>query len=141
MAIVQALCNSYKQEIISGIHLAAHDYYIALFTNAASLSKITTAYTGLGDEVVGVGYTVGGKLLAGFSTSLDGDTAILTFTSPVTWSLATFTARGALIYNNTLAGKNAVAVLDFGMDYTSTHGDFTVTFPVADATHGLIRIV
>lgn len=141
MAIVQAICNSYKQEIMSGLHLAAHDYYMALFLSTATLDKNTTTYTGLLNEVpLGGNYTIGGKLLVGFATSLDGDVAILTFTSPVVWATATFTARAALIYNHTLAGKNAIAVLDFGSDFTATAGDFSITLPTADATHGLIRI-
>jgi len=140
MAITQALTLSYKQEILSGIHLAAHTYKMALFTNAATLNKSTTTYTGLSDEVSGPGYTVAGTDLTGLSTSLDGDTAILTFTTPINWMGATFTARGALIYNSSLAGKNAVAVLDFGADFTATAGTFSVILPAADATHGLIRI-
>lgn len=142
MAITQAICNSYKQEILSGIHLSSHTYKMALFTNSATLSKATTTYTGQSGEVSssGTNYVTGGATLAGFSTSLDTDTAILTFTSPVTWTTATFTARGALIYNSTLSGKNAIAVIDFGSDITATNGTFTVTLPAPAASTGLIRI-
>jgi len=141
MAITQALCNSFKTEIIQGIHLASNDYYIALYTSTASLDKTTTTYTGVLNEVAnGNGYLTTGKILTGYSVTLDGDTAILDF-SPVTWSASSITARGALIYNHSLAGKNAVCVLSFGSDYSSTNGDFTVTFPVSGAATSLIRIV
>jgi hypothetical protein len=141
MAITQAICNSYKQEILEGVHLASHEYRIALFTSSATLSKATTTYTGQGNEVgSGNGYTTGGAELTGPTVTLDGDTAVLTWSTPVEWSSATFTARGALIYNNTLAGKNAVQVLDFTQDYTATNGTFAVSMPTANATTGLLRI-
>jgi hypothetical protein len=139
--ITAAICNSWKQEILSGTHLSAHSYKIALFTSSATLNKSTTTYTGQANEVAnGSGYTTGGATLAGFATSLDTDTAILTFTTPLQWSTASFTARGALIYNDTLAGKNSVAVLDFGQDYTATNGTFSINLPAASAAAALIRI-
>lgn len=139
MAITQALTNSYKQEILQGIHLAADTYKIALFTSAATLSKATTAY-GTSNEVVGAGYSAGGMALAGFAVSLDTDTAILDFGTDPVWAAATITARGALIYNSSRADK-AVAVLDFGSDIISTAGNFTVQLPAATAAAGLIRIL
>jgi hypothetical protein len=140
--ISQALCNSYKQEILSGIHLAAHEYKIALYTNAAALSKATTAYSVTDEAPATGGYTAGGKVLTGFTTGLINDTAYVDFTADPSWGPgATITARGALIYNNTLAGKNAVAVLDFGSDYSCSNGLYTVTFPVAGETTALIRIL
>jgi len=81
-----------------------------------------------------------GATLSGFVTGSSGTTAWIDFTTDPTWANSTITARGALIYNDTLAGKNAVAVLDFGADITSTNGTFLVTFPTADATNALIRI-
>jgi hypothetical protein len=139
MAITQALCNSYKQEVLQGIHSSADTYKIALFTSAATLSKATTAYAATG-EASGTGYTAGGQNLTGFSATLSGDTAVLDFTTDPSWANSTITARGALIYNASKTNK-AVAVLDFGSDITSTNGTFTVQLPTPDATNGLIRIV
>jgi len=138
MPITAALCNSYKQEVLSGVHTPAHIYKIALYASAATLSKATTAYAAL-NEVSGTGYTAAGATLAGFATALDADTAILDFTTDPTWPTSTITARGALIYNSSATNK-AVAVLDFGADIASTNGTFTVTFPAATAAAGLVRI-
>lgn len=137
MAITTALCNSYKQEILQGVHLAADTYKIALFTNAATLSKATTAYSTT-NEVSGTGYTAGGATLSGFATSLDGDVACLDFSDP-SWSNATITARGAMIYNSSRSNK-AVAVFDFGGDVSSTNSTFSVTLPAADASNATVRI-
>ena len=139
MAITAAITNSYKVELLSGIHLAADTYKIALFTSAATLSKSTTAYAATNEVANGNGYTTGGATLAGFTTALDTDTAVLDWTTDPTWPAATITARGALIYNSTRSNK-AVAVLDFGADIASTNGTFTVTFPAATAAAGLVRI-
>ena len=138
MAITAAICNSFKQEILQGEHLAANTYKIALFTSAATLSKATTVYSAT-NESSGTGYTAGGKDLVGFTVSIDTDTAILDFTTDPTWPTSTITARGALIYNSSVANQ-AVAVLDFGSDITSTADTFTVTFPAAAAATGLIRV-
>lgn len=140
MAITAAFCNSYKQELFSGVHLAANTYKIALYTSSATLSKATTAYSATNEvSNSGTNYTTGGASLSGFATSLDGDTAVLTFDTPVTWANASFTARGALIYNSSVSNK-AVAVLDFGADYTATAGTFTINLPTANGTTGLLRI-
>lgn len=138
MAISAAFCNSYKQELLQGVHQAADVYKIALFTSAATLSKATTTYAAT-NESSGTGYTPGGATLSGFSVTLDTDTAILDWTTDPSWANASITARGALIYNSTRANK-AVAVLDFGADVTATNGTFTVTLPAPAATTGLIRI-
>lgn len=138
MAITAAITNSYKQEILNGIHGSADVFKIALFTSAATLSATTTAYAAT-NEVVGTGYTAGGMTLAGFTVSGSGSTAWLDFTTDPVWNNASITARGALIYNASKSNK-AVAVLDFGADKTSTDGPFTVQFPVADASNALIRI-
>lgn len=139
MAITAAFCNSFKQEILAMTpHTAADTFKIALFTSSATLSKATTAYATT-NEVVGTGYTAGGATLAGFSATLDTDTAILDWTTDPTWATSTITARGALIYNASRSDK-ALAVLDFGGDITSTAGTFTVTLPAAAAATGLIRI-
>lgn len=137
MAITQALCNSYKQEVLGGTHLAADTYKIALFTSAATLDKTTTAYSAT-NEISGTGYSAGGLTMSGFTTGLSGDTAYIDFTTDPQWTVASLTARGALIYNSSRSNK-AVAVLDFGADYTSTNGNFTITLPAAGAT-AIVRI-
>lgn len=138
MAITAAVCDSYTQELLSGTHSSADTYKIALYTSAATLSAATTAYSAT-NEVSGTGYTAGGATLSGFATSLDTGVAILDFTTDPTWTSATITARGALIYNSSKTNK-AVCVLDFGSDITSTAGTFTVQFPAATAAAGLVRI-
>jgi len=138
MAITQAMCNSFKTELLGGTHDLDTDVIkIALFTSSATLDASTTAYS-TSNEVSGTGYTAGGNTLSGATISLSGSTAIVDFTD-TTWSSATITARGALIYNSSKADR-AIAVLDFGSDKSSTNGDFTVVFPAADASNAIIRI-
>lgn len=138
MAISQALCSSFKQQILLGEHDLDTDVIkLALYTSSATLSAATTAYT-TSDEVVGTGYTAGGNTLTGATVSLSGTTAYVDF-SDTTWSTATITARGALMYNSSKSNK-AIAVLDFGADKTSTAGDFTVQFPTNDASSAIVRI-
>lgn len=140
MAITQAMCTSFKAEALQGVHDFTTDTFkIALYTSSATLSAATTAYSAT-NEVSGTGYTAGGETLTvtGGSVSTSGTTAYVDF-SDVTWSTATITARGALIYNSSQANK-AVAVLDFGSDKTSTAGDFVITMPTADASNAIIRI-
>jgi len=138
MPITQAMCNSFKTELLGGTHdLDTDTIKIALFTSSATLGASTTAYS-TSNEVSGTGYTAGGNTLAGAAISLSGSTAIVDFTD-TTWSSATITARGALIYNSSKSDK-AIAVLDFGSDKSSTNGDFTVVFPAADASNAIIRI-
>ena len=148
MAITQAMCSSFKQQILLGEHDLDTDVIkIALYTSAATLSAATTAYT-TSDEVVGTGYTAGGNTLAGATVSLTGTTAFVDFTD-TTWTTATITARGALIYNTTpSANSNAnttltnasVCVLDFGADKTVSNDTFQIIFPTADATSAIVRI-
>lgn len=138
MAITQAMCSSFKQQILLGEHDLDTDVIkIALYTSSATLSAATTAYS-TSNEVSGTGYTAGGNTLSGAAVTLDGTTAIVDF-SDTTWSNATITARGALIYNSSKSDK-AIAVLDFGSDKTSTDGNFTVNFPAAAASTAIIRI-
>ena len=138
MAITQAMCSSFKQQILLGEHDLDTDVIkLALYTSAATLSAATTVYS-TSDEVVGTGYTAGGNTLAGATVSLTGTTAFVDFTD-TTWSTATITARGALIYNSSKSDK-AIAVLDFGSDKTSTAGHFTVQFPTNDASSAIVRI-
>ncbi len=139
MATTAALCNSFKQELLSMTpHTAADVYKIALYTDAAAtLSKSTTAYTATG-EVSGAGYTAGGMALSGFSVTLDGDTAILDWTTDPVWNTATITADTALIYNSSRANK-AVAVVKF-TSASSTGAAFTVQLPAPAAATGLVRV-
>ncbi len=147
MAISQAMCTSFKVELLNGIHAFGTTvvraattpdvFKIALYTSSASLGAATTAYS-TSNEVVGTGYTAGGNTLTTVAPTSSGTTAFLDF-NDTTWSTATITANGALIYNSTQSDK-AVAVLAFGADKTSTAGDFTIVFPVADASNAIIRI-
>lgn len=138
MAITQAMCSSFKQQILLGEHDLDTDVLkIALYTSSATLSAATTVYT-TSDEVVGAGYTAGGNTLSGATVSLSGTTAYVDF-SDTSWTTATITARGALIYNSSKSDK-AVAVLDFGADKTSTAGTFTIQFPANNASDAVVRI-
>lgn len=137
MAITTAICNSYKSELLDGIHQAADVYKIALFTSSATLSKTTTAYATT-NEVAGTGYTAGGIALVGYTNALSGDTAYLDWTTDPSWAAATITARGCMIYNSSRSNK-AVAVYDFGSDITSTAGTFTVQLPAPGAT-AIVRV-
>lgn len=136
MAITSAVCNSFKQEVLEGVHDSADTYKIALYTDAASLGASTTAYSA-SNEVVGAGYDAGGKTLTGHSTGLSSGVAYLTFSDP-SWTSSTITARGCLIYNSSKSNK-AVAVFDFGENVVSVNGTFTIDFPAAGAA-SLIRI-
>ena len=131
MSITSAICNSYKQEIIEGVHSSSDVYKIALYTNSATLGASTTAYSST-NEVSGTGYSAGGATLSGFTSGLSGSTAYLTFTD-VAIANATITARGCLIYNSSKSNK-AVAVFDFGSEISSVNGTFTVDFPGAGAS-------
>ena len=138
MAISQAMPTSFKVELFGGVHVFGTDVFkIALYTSAATLGASTTTYSTT-NEVVGTGYTAGGNVLTAEVTSSGGTTAFVTFGNS-TWTSATITARGALIYNSSKSNK-AVAVLDFGADKSSTAGDFVIQMPTADATNALMRI-
>jgi hypothetical protein len=136
------MCTSFKQALLDGEMDFSSDtsqtFKIALFTSSATLDATTTAYSTT-NEVSGTGYTAGGNTLTiSTNPTTSGTTAYLSF-SDTTWSAATLTARGALIYQS--GGSNpAVAVLDFGADKTSTAGDFTIQFPTADASNAIIRV-
>jgi hypothetical protein len=146
MAISQAMCTSFKVQLLSGAQNfntgTTKVYKIALFTSSATLDAGTTTYSGstTGEVANGGGYTTGGNTLTVSQIPTNGGsgtTAFISFAN-TTWSAATITARGALIYNST--DDTAVAVLDFGSDKTSTAGDFTINFPTANATDAIIRI-
>jgi len=141
MAITQAVCTSFKQELLTATHnftnATGDTFKIALYTSSATLGASTTAFTAT-NEVSGTGYTTGGNTLTNVTPTSSGTTAFTDF-ADTTWSSATITARGALIYNSTDSNKSVV-VLDFGSDQTSTAGDFTIQFPAADASNAIIRI-
>jgi hypothetical protein len=141
MAISQAMCTSFKVELLTATHnftASTGDVFkIALYTSSASLDATTTVYT-TSNEVVGTGYTAGGNTLTNVTPTASGTTALTDF-ADTTWSTATITARGAMIYNSSKSNK-AVCILDFGSDKTSTAGNFTIVFPVADASNAIIRI-
>jgi hypothetical protein len=142
------MCTSFKKELLYGAHdfdaSSGDTFKIALYTSSATLNAATTAYATT-NEVSGTNYTAGGGTLTPVDPTSSGTTALLDFVDE-TWSSATITARGALIYNTTpnttsISLTNpAVIVLDFGGDKTSTAGNFTVVFPTADASNAIIRI-
>ena len=137
MAITQAMCTSFKAEILDEHHdLVADTLKIALFTSSANLGASTTAYS-TSNEVSGTGYSAGGETLTSKAVSTTGTTAHFDAADP-TWTSASFTARGALIYNSTNSDK-AIAVLDFGGDFTVSSGTFKIIFPAAGA-NAIIRI-
>jgi len=148
MAISQAMCTSFKVEILDAYHNfgtaptratgAADVFKIALYTSSATLGATTTAYTS-SNEVTGTGYTATGNTLTISQIPTSTSTTAWLDFADTTWSSATITANGALIYNST-QGNRAVAVLAFGGDKTSTAGDFTIVFPAADSSNAIIRI-
>lgn len=138
MAISQALCTSFKQELLTGTHIFGTDTFkLALYVSTANLGANTTSYTTSGEVAAGGAYSTGGVTLTA-NVSVSGTTAIVDF-NDVSWTSSTITARGALIYNNSKSDK-AVAVLDFGSDKSSSSGTFTIQFPDATASTAIIRI-
>jgi hypothetical protein len=142
MAITQALCTSFKVEILQGIHnftTSTGDVFkLALYTSSANLDATTTAYSATNEVGNSGTYTAGGGSLTNVTPTSSGTTAFLDF-ADISFTSATITARGALIYNSSKSNR-AVAVLDFGSDKISTTGTFTVQFPVADASNAIVRI-
>ena len=136
------MCTSFKVELLTATHdftnSTGDTFKIALYTSSATLGASTTAYT-TSNEVASTGnYSAGGNTLTNVTPTSSGTTAFTDF-ADTTWSSATITANGALIYNSSKSDK-AVAVLAFGGDKTSTNGDFTIVFPTADASNAIIRI-
>lgn len=148
MAISQSMCTSFKVEILTAYHnfgttatragTGADTFKVALFTSSATLGATTTAYATT-NEVSGTGYTAGGATLSISQVPTSTSTTAWLDFSDTTWSTATITANGALIYNSTQSNR-AVAVLAFGGDKTSTAGDFTIVYPTADSSNAIIRI-
>ena len=142
MAITQAMCTSFKKELLEAGHNFKNSggsaFKLALYTSSATLGASTTAYTTT-NEVSGTGYSAAGSALTRVDPSTSGTTAFTDF-ADLTFSTATITANGALIYNDDASNDAAVIVLAFGGDKTSTAGDFTIQFPTADASNAIIRI-
>ena len=137
MAITQAMATSFKSEILQeGHNLASDTIKIALYSSSATLGATTTAYT-TSNEITGTGYTAGGVTLTNQQVATSGTTAYFDADDP-TWTSASFTARGALLYNSTNSDK-AIAVLDFGGDFTVSSGTFRIVFPAA-GTSAIVRI-
>ena len=140
MAITQAMCTSFKKELMTATHdftAASNVFKLALYTSSATLGATTTAFTTTG-QASGTNYTSGGAALTNVTPSATGTTAVTDF-NDLTFSTATITARGCMIYNDT-NGDKSVATIDFGGDKTSTAGDFTVVFPAKAASTAIIRI-
>jgi len=152
MAINQAVCSTFKQELLEGKHDFANGgdtFKIALYTNSANLDATTTVYNNTAETTNAGGtsaYTAGGQALAGQSVTggSSATTAYVHWSTNPNWTSASFTARGALIYNTTTDGgsgtTNAVCVLNFGSDFTATNGTFTVQFPAAGTSTAILRL-
>jgi hypothetical protein len=144
MAITQAMCDSFKVQILAGQQNltsgATPVYKVALYTSSATLGNGTAAYTTLNEQTSGSSsnYSAGGNVLTvSQSPTSTGNVAFMSFANS-SWTNANITAAGALIYNST--ANTAVAVLSFGGDKTATNGTFTLIFPTADSTNAIIRI-
>jgi len=137
------MCTSFKKELLQGTHnftaSSGNTFKLALYTNSATFTAATTAYTATNEVSNSGSYSAGGGALTNVTPTSSGTTALTDF-ADLAFTSATITARGALIYNDSAAGDPTVAVLDFGADKTSTTGTFTIQFPTADATNAIIRI-
>ena len=145
MSISQAMCTLFKKDLLLGDHhLDTEDIYIALYTSSATLSAATDGYVTSGEVANGNGYTTGGNALASKTVEENSTSGVFDAADPE-WTSATFTARGALIYNKTLGdassnARGAIAVLDFGGDFTVAGGTFKIVFPAATASNAIVRI-
>lgn len=139
MPITQSMCTSFKADLFGGVQDLDTDVLkIALYTSTATLDASTTAYSATNEVPNSGTYTAGGGTLTGAVISTSGTTAFVDF-ADISWTSATITARGALIYNSSKSNK-AIAVLDFGSDKISTAGTFTIQFPTPDASNAILRL-
>jgi len=144
MAIASAVCNSFKQEILVGTHnftaTSGNAFKLALYTSSASLGAGTTAYSSSNEisNTSGSAYSAGGKTIVSVTPALDGTVAVCDF-ADISFTSASFTANGCLIYNDTQADK-AVCTVAFGGDKTVSSGTFTIQFPAAGASTAIVRI-
>ena len=145
MAITSAVCTSFKVELLKGVHnftaTTGNTFKIALYTSDATLGASTTAYATTNEitNTSGSAYTAGGATLISVTPVASSTTAVCDF-SDVSYSSATFTSNGCLIYNDTATGDPACVAVAFGSDKTVTSGTFTIQFPTADATNAIIRL-
>lgn len=137
------MCTSFKQELMQGVHnftaSTGNTFKLALYDNSASFTAATTQYTSSNEVPNSGSYSAGGGTLTNITPTTSGTTAFTDF-ADLSFTSATITAYGALIYNSSVAGNPAVCVLDFGGAKTSTSGTFTIIFPAATATDAIIRI-
>ena len=142
MAITSAVCNTFKTEALRAIHnftQGGNEFKLALYTSSATLNKSTTAYTASNEVANGNGYSTKGVALTNVTPALDSDTACCDF-ADVSFTSASFTTRGCLIFNDTATDDPAVCAIDFGGDKTVSSGTFTIQFPTADASNAILRI-
>ena len=143
MAITSAICNSFKVEILTATHnftaTSGDTFNLALYTSSATLNKSTTAYTTSDEVASSGGYTAKGKALTSVTPVLSSDTAVCDFAN-ISWTSASFTSRGCLIFNDSAASDQSVCAIDFGGDKTVTSGTFTIEFPAATAGNAIIGI-
>jgi len=142
MAITSAICNSFKVEILKGVHnftQGGNTFRLALYTSSATLSKSTTVYITANEVANGNGYTTKGAALTNVTPVLSSDTAVCDF-ADTSFTSASFTARGCLIFNDTATNDPAVCAVDFGGDKVVSSGTFTIQFPAADASNAIVRI-
>jgi len=145
MAISSAICNSFKVEILKAVHnftaSSGDTFNLALYTSSASLGAGTTAYASTNEisNTSGSAYTAKGEALTSVTPVLSSSTAVCDF-ADISWTSASFTANGCLIFNDTVAGDPAVCVVAFGADKTVSNGTFTIQFPAADASNAIVRI-
>jgi hypothetical protein len=137
------MCTSFKVELMQAIHnftaSTGNTFKLALYTNSASFTAATTAYTTSNEVTASGSYSAGGGALTNVTPTSSSTTAFTDF-ADISFTTATITARGALIYNDSATGDPTVVVLDFGSDKTSTAGTFQVIFPTADSSNAIIRI-
>ena len=139
------MCTSFKKELLEAKHnflnSGGSTFQLALYTNSATFTAATTAYTTSNEisNTAGSAYSAKGNTLTRVDPSTSGTTALTDFADS-SWSSATFTARGALIFNDSASGDPTVLVLDFGADKSASNGTFSVVFPTADASNAIIRI-
>jgi hypothetical protein len=145
MAITSAICNTFKTEILKAVHnftaSSGNTFNLALYTSSATLNKSTTAYASTNEiaNTSGSAYSAKGLALTSVTPVLSSDTAVCDFAN-ISWSSASFTARGCLIFNDTASGDPAVCAIDFGGDKTVTSGTFTIEFPAPNAGTAIIGI-
>ena len=145
MAISSAICNTFKTEVLKAVHnftaSTGNTFNLALYTSSASMGASTTAYSSTNEiaNTSGSSYSAKGKALTSVTPALDSSTACCDF-ADISWTSASFTANGCLIFNDTASGDPGVCVIAFGGDKTVSSGTFTIQFPAADASNAIVRI-